>query len=179
MATPTSSRLDARKIADGAVLLVVALALSYVEYLIPVTWLIPLPGFKIGLANVAVAVAFFRCGPLCAATVSALRIVISSLLFSGVTTLLFSFAGGALSFIVLCLIAYTLKERVSFFGICIPMAFAHNAGQLLCAMAVVKSSAVIYYFPALAAASLLYGALTGLILNALPRQIFLKKETDL
>ncbi len=171
----TSLSRSASFVAESAVLLIAALALSYLESFIPVSF-IPLPGFKLGLANIVTVIAFYRISPLSAAAVSALRVVISSMLFSGVSSLMFALSGAVLSFAVLVILSAVFKDKISYIGISVIMAIFHNAGQIVCASLVLKSSAVYAYFPALAASSLICGLITGLLLCALPPRITCRKE---
>ena len=172
----TSSSRKTRFIADSAVLLLIALALSYLETVIPITHAVPIPGFKLGFANIALIVAYFRVSPYSAALISAVRVVISSLLFSGVTTLMFSLSGAALSFVALVITSRLLRDRVSFIGISCVMALFHNVGQLLCCAAVMRSLDVFYYFPALGVSAVICGAITGIILTAVPDKVYLRKD---
>ena len=79
-------RSQADKVAYCAVFTALGLILSYVEALIPINLLIPIPGFKLGLANLAVMIAFFSLGYGYAAAVSLCRILLTALLFGSVTS---------------------------------------------------------------------------------------------
>ena len=59
----TMSRADspAARAARGAALVSAALLLSYIESFIPLGLLLPLPGFRLGLANILVMFVFFAC----------------------------------------------------------------------------------------------------------------------
>ena len=154
----------------------VSLALSYLEAVIPIPT--PgLPGFKIGLANIALVVAFYRLNPASALIIAALRCVISSLLFSGVTSLIFSLSGAASALIILLALSFTLKNKIGFIGLSIAMALFHNLGQLASAFIVMKSTAAIYYLPHLIIAALLFGGVNGIILTYLPDRIYSRKAT--
>ena len=52
----------AKTLAISAVLVALALALSYTERFIPLQMVIPLPGVKLGLANIATLVALYALG---------------------------------------------------------------------------------------------------------------------
>ena len=81
-----------RLCADG-MLCAAALILSYVEALFPVTAVIPVPGFKLGLANVAVMLAFFRLGAIDGVMISIVRVVIVGMLFGSAASVIYSIAG--------------------------------------------------------------------------------------
>ncbi len=153
-------------------MLLLALALSYVESLIPIASLIPLPGFKPGFANIVIVIAFFRLSPGAAALISAARVIISSLLFSGITTLMFSLSGAFLSFAVLAVGSKLFEGKIGFIGLSVLMAAFHNIGQLLCAVAVMGNSSLLYYFPALGLAALVCGCITGVVLTVIPNKVY-------
>lgn len=170
MKTLSSDKRVSRLAAD-AVLLGAALLFTFVEAILPVG-LIPLPGFKLGLANLAVTAAAYRCSIGDAATVSAARILITFLLFGNPVSLLFSLAGGLLVLLVLSVLTRpTVAPRFSFWGVSLCSAAAHNLGQLAAATALF-GSAVLSYAPVLAAAALLCGTLTGWIMNLLPESLW-------
>ena len=146
-----------------------ALMLSFIEVIIPLDFL-PLPGFRIGLANIAVTVAAYALSPVHAAVVSLLRMIIVFLLFGSPTSFIFSLCGGALVMIAL----FILKDhssRLSFIGISVICATLHNLGQFTAAWFLV-GSAVAAYLPFLSLASLVFGTLNGIILNLLPDKIY-------
>ncbi|MBQ9718354.1 MAG: Gx transporter family protein [Clostridia bacterium] len=156
------------RIAENAAFLSVALILSFVESFLP-TAILPLPGFKIGLANLAILSVFYRTENLAdAAVISLCRCLITFLLFGNVTSLLFSLCGGAM---VIGMLALAGRMRgLSFIGVSVLCAAAHNAGQLLAAV-LLTGTAVLAYMPALFAASAFYGTVNGVILNLMPEFI--------
>lgn len=159
------------RIAIDASLVGVALILSMVEAMFPIGAL-PIPGFKIGLANIAITVACFRYGWGDAAAVSLVRMLISFLLFGNPTSFWFSLAGG---FIVVALLALIRSSGISryfsFIGISVICAVGHNAGQFIVSL-LLFGSAVTSYLPALCAASLIYGVINGIIMCLLPNKIY-------
>lgn len=156
------------RVAENAAFLSVALILSFVESFLPAA-ILPLPGFKIGLANLAILSVFYRTEHLAdAAVISLCRCLITFLLFGNVTSLLFSLCGGAM---VIGMLALAGRMRgLSFIGVSVLCAAAHNAGQLLAAV-LLTGTAVLAYMPALFAASAFYGTVNGVILNLMPEFI--------
>ena len=178
MTTRTSLSLKkTKRVALGAAFVCFALALSFLETLIPTDLFIPIPGFKLGLANIVICVVFYRESPGMAAAVSACRLCLTLILFSNVSAFLFSLTGAVLSYVSLFFSKYILKSKVSFIGVSVISAFFHNAGQLICASLVMGSLSVFYYTPYLILTSAICGALTGIILVFLPRKIFFEKES--
>lgn len=164
-----SSDKKVARIASGAALLGIALTLSYLEAVLPLRF-IPLPGFKPGLANIAITVAAFRHSPADAAAISLARTVIMFLLFANPASFIFSLCGSLLVIAAL-FVLHAHHGRFSFIGISLICALAHNAGQLTAATALVGRAAV-SYIPFLILASLVFGVLNGVILNLLPNKIY-------
>lgn len=154
-----------------ALLVCAALLLSFVEAVFPIAAL-PIPGFKMGLPNIAILYCAFALSVPDAFAVSLARSLLVFLFFGSPTSLLFSLMGGAMVLLGLAILKVScLAYRFSFVGISVLSASLHNMGQLLAAF-LLTGSAVLGYFPALILASLIYGTLTGVILNALPVRLF-------
>lgn len=98
-----------RKVAYCAVLMALAMIFSYVEVLIPVH--IGIPGIKLGLANLVVVAGFALLSPLEVFLISIGRIVLTSLLFGTGLSMLYSLAGGLLSYIVMLLLYQTSSRK--------------------------------------------------------------------
>lgn len=156
-----------KSLALDALLLVCALLLSYVESLLPLTGFLILPGVRLGLANLAVMLAFYRIGWRHAAAISFFRIVISSVLFGSVSGFCFSLFGGMVSFGVLCLFSLPLFSGVGRIGVSCACAAGHNLGQILAACLLTGSAGSISYLPVLLLASIPLGILTGSLLMLL------------
>lgn len=153
-----------KRLCLDACLVAFAMMLSYLEVLLPLQALIPLPGFRLGIANVAVTVTFCLLSPIDAACVSAIRILLMGLLFGSATSLYFSFLGGLCSFLMLILIS-RIAKGCSFLGVSVLCAAAHNIGQILAAMTLFGLGIVFSYLPLLLIASVIYGGTVGLLLN--------------
>lgn len=153
-----------RRVVTDAMLVAVAMMLSYLEVLLPLELWIPLPGFRLGLANFLIVVVFSQLSKADAAVISGTRILLMGLLFGSVTSLYFSAMGGLFSFLMLLLLS-KIGSRCSYFGVSILCAAAHNCGQLLAAVTLFGTSLIVSYLPFLLAASLLCGGAVGLLLN--------------
>ena len=150
---------NAKTITQSAILIALALALSYTERFIPLQLVIPLPGVKLGLANVVTLVALYLLGWRQTLPIVLIRCVLGAL-FGSITGLLFSLTGGLLSLGVM-----TLCKKLpvfSLYGISILGAAAHNIGQILAAMVLMNSIFVGAYLPYL----LLIGICTGMATGA-------------
>ena len=147
-----------KKLAVCGVMTALCLILGYLERLIPLSLIIPLPGIKLGLSNIALLALLLTYGPAYAYGVTALKCGLSALLFGSVTSLAFSLSGGTLAMTVMWLLTAIFKEKLSVFGVSVAGAVAHNVGQLAAASVFMSSAAVFSYLPLLALA----GTVTGL-----------------
>jgi heptaprenyl diphosphate synthase len=154
-----------------AALAAAALVLSYIEHLIPLP--LPASGVKLGFANIAVLIALYRLDGRSALMVNILRIVLSGLLFAGLSAMLYALAGGIPGVLVMILLKRT--GRFSVFGVSVGGAATHIAGQLALASLVIQNGAVFLSFPPLLAAAagsgLLIGFISRLLLRALPHPV--------
>ena len=167
-----SSDKKIRLLASDALILTAVLILSYVESAVPVIG-IPIPGFKLGLCNIGITLCVFRNSPVHGFGVSLARILIMFLLFGNSASMLFSLLGSFLALAVLTAM-YMKNPGFSFLGISVICALFHNLGQLMAAFILVGKS-VTSYLPFLIAASVLFGAVNGLILNLIPDKFFSKE----
>jgi heptaprenyl diphosphate synthase len=147
------------RIAYIAVFTSVALVLSYIESMLPLSLIIALPGIKLGLANIAVMLAFFKFGALDAAFVSLCRIALISLLFGNLSSLLFSLIGGVCAYVVLLTASHI--RGVGRIGVSCACAAAHSVGQITAACIVMSNTAATAYLPILLVASVPLGIFTG------------------
>ena len=151
----------AARLARDAMLLGAALILSYLESFIPMPRAVP--GVKLGLANIAVILCGYLVSLPDAWAVSALRIVISSLLFGSVTSLWFSLTGGMFALAALTLLLKTpARDKVSPIGVSVACAASHNTGQIAAACAVFGNAGIFRYLPALLLFSAVFGLVTGI-----------------
>lgn len=141
------------------VFLALALILSYVETLIPFS--IGIPGVKLGLTNLIVVVMMYTIGYKEAWLVSVLRILLAGMMFGNAFSILYSMAGGLLSFLVMAFLIRLNRFHVVSVSIC--GGVAHNMGQIIVASIVLQSGYVIYYFPMLLIAGMITGTAVGIV----------------
>lgn len=149
----------AKKVSLYGILVSLAFIASYIEVLIPFNFHIP--GMKLGLANIAVLVTLYTGGAKAGITVSIIRIILVGLTFGNPYSAIYGLSGGVLSLVVMILL-----KRTDFFGMMgVSMAggVAHNIGQLLCAMILLKLPAVFTYLSYLILVGTVTGALIGII----------------
>ena len=157
-----------RKIAYLGLFSTLAIILGYLESLIP---LFPgIPGIKIGLANLCVLFILVRYSWREAALVSAVRILVIGFLFGNLFGILYSLAGAAFSLTIMTLLRRT---DFSLLGISVAGGVAHNIAQIVIAIFLLHTFALIYYLPVLlisgTAAGLFIGFLTTQLHARLPR----------
>lgn len=139
-------------VALTGVLAALAVALSFIESLLPP---LPVPGAKVGLANVTLMIALLELPFPCAAGVAAVKVLFA--LFRGGVSCLMSLAGTTLSLVGMMLVKRTLSPvGMGVFG-----AFLHNAGQWVIAY-LLYGDAMLYYAPLLCLLAIPAGILTGL-----------------
>lgn len=150
---------NTKRIVLSAVLVSLALAFSYMERFIPLQMLIPLPGVKLGLANVVTLIALYLLGTKSAFAILILRCFLGSLFGGGITGFLFSITGGLLSMTVMALCKNA--PLLSVYGVSILGAAAHNVGQILAAMVLMHSVYIGMYLSYLLVVALFTGFATG------------------
>lgn len=156
-----------RNIALCAVLAALALGLSTLERLFPLSLIVPLPGVKLGLANIVTVFALYQLGAGAALAILLTRCLLGGLFAGNVSAMLFSLLGGVTAMLVM--IALRRCRRLSVYGVSVGGAAAHNIGQMAAACITLGSTMVLGYLPFLLAVSLVTGTLTGFVTALLMR----------
>ena len=142
-----------------ALLTAVALILFTVEAQLPPP--APIPGVKLGLANIITVYAMFALGPADTLCILLARVLLGSVFSGAMISLLYSLAGGLLCYLSMLLLRRVVTVRQLW--VCgVVGAVFHNAGQMLVAVAVLRSAAVAVYFPLLVLSGMAAGLFTGL-----------------
>ena len=115
-----------RKVAIFGVFTALALIFSYVELLIPINF--GIPGAKLGLANLMTVLVLYKMGIKEALTLSVTRIILLGFMFGNLFGILYSLAGGVLSFLVMVLLKRS--DWLSVVGVSIGGGKAHNSFSL-------------------------------------------------
>ncbi len=156
-----------QSLAFSAMFAALALIFSYIEALIPIP--IPVPGVKLGVANLVIIIALYRMGFRRALSINCVRIALAGLLFSGVFGMIYSFAGGVLSLIVMQLLKRT--GLFSMVGVSMAGGAIHNLGQLIAACLVVSTPSLMSYFSLLLFTGLIGGILIGILAYTVERRL--------
>ncbi len=162
-------KLTTKQLTLCAVLTAMALALSYLENFFPLSLAIPIPGVKLGLANVVTVFALYALGPGAAVMILLGRCLLGAVFAGNMNALIFSLLGGFAAMGVMILLSGS--RRLSVYGVSIGGAAAHNCGQMAAAVLTLGNTAPLYYLPVLLGVSLFTGMLTGLISACLFRAL--------
>ena len=153
----------AGRVARLALLTAIALTIFLVEAQLPAA---PIPGVKLGLANIVTVYAVFALGPRDALMVLCARVFLGAVFSGQMMTLLYSGVGGLLSWLALCLLCRLLDRKQMWLAS--PVAgMCHNVGQLLAAAGVMRTWAVLAYLPYLVIAGVVAGLFTGVAAQVL------------
>ena len=156
--TPPPAK-GARRLTRLALLTAIALTIFMAEAQLPP--ILPIPGVKLGLANIVTVYAMFALGPGDAMMILLCRVFLGSVFSGQMMTLFYSLAGGVLSWLVMLLLRRVLTLRQMW--LCSPIAgIFHNLGQLLAAVVLMGTWTVLAYLPYLIIAGAISGVFTGL-----------------
>lgn len=156
---PSKNRPSPRKLTVLSLMTALSLIIFYLESLLPPP--VPIPGIKLGLANIVTLIVLNRFGAREALPVLLCRILLSCFFFSQAISLAYSLAGGLLCLLTMAILQTLLQKRflylTSIFG-----AMAHNVGQMAVALALTKVPGVLAYLPFLLISAAVTGLFTGL-----------------
>ena len=156
-----------KEIALTGVFIALAMILSYLESLVPISFAVP--GIKLGLANLVTIVALYKLGLKDTIIISVGRILLSGVLFGNMMVIIYSLAGAFLSILVMVLVKRT--KIFSATGVSICGAIAHNFGQIIVAVITLENMNIMYYMIVLAIAGAITGAVIGILAGMIIRNI--------
>ena len=148
-----------RRLCILALFAAIALSIWAAEALIPPP--VPLPGVRLGLANIVLLLTLYLYDRRSAALVLAVRLILGAALAGTVMSLLYSLSGGILALGVMCLLRDRVREK-HLWMLSAYAAVAHNLGQLLAARLILGTPGLWWYLPVLLLSGLLTGLFTGL-----------------
>lgn len=147
-----------KNIALYGVMIALAMIFSYLESFIPINLLIPVPGVKLGLANIVVLFALYTMRFGDAIVIAVIRVLLSGLIFGNPMTIAYSLAGSMLSIVVMYLLK---KTDLSIIGVSMMGGIFHNIGQLIVAVILTSTVRIAYLVPVLLVAGMVTGLLMG------------------
>ena len=157
-----------RRLTRDAMLTGVALIIFIFELQLPP--LTPVPGIKLGLANIITVYAAFAIGLPDAAAILIARILLGTALSGNASALMYSLAGGALCLLSLVALKPALSRRQLWVAGIVGAA-AHNLGQVAVAVMITRTPGLWAYLPLLLCAGMAAGLFTGLCAQAVVRRL--------
>lgn len=153
-----------KKLTRMALLTAIALIIFMVEAQINAP--VPIPGVKLGLANIVTVYAMFALSPSQTLAILVCRVFLGSVFSGQMMTIFYSLGGGLLCWLAMLLLRPVLtKKQIWVAGVI--GAIAHNLGQILVAIALTRTPALLVYLPVLTLCGILTGAFTGMAAQAL------------
>ena len=163
-----SNRERTRRIALSGLLVAMMLVLGYVESLLPAVS--GVPGIKLGLSNGVLIFAVYMLGIPSAWLLMVLKVMLSGLLFGGFSTVMYAFAGGTASMVIMSLLSRakgTSPVVVSMGG-----GVMHNVAQVAVAMALLGAERqLLIYMAILILVGAACGALTGVCADSVMKHM--------
>ena len=163
--------MKVQKLVYMALLTAIALIIFTIEAQIPNP--APIPGVKLGLANIVTVYAMFALGPLPTLMILLCRVFLGSVFSGQMTTLFYSLGGG-----MLCYASMLVMRRLVTLGqiwVCSAVgAVCHNIGQIAVAILITRTPGLVAYLPILLVSGIIAGVFTGFcaqfVVRRLPRQ---------
>ena len=157
-----------RRLTELALLSSVALIIFVVELRIPNPF--PIPGVKLGLANIVTVYAVFRYRASETAMIVTVRLLLGAIFSGNPSALLYSASGAICCLLGMLLLRRILPEKEIWLCSVIG-AMLHNIGQNIAAVIIMRSFSVIAYLPLLFVTGSLAGVFTGLCAQLLVKRI--------
>ena len=151
--------MKTKKLTLMALLTAIALTIFMIEAQIPPV--VPLPGVKLGLANIITVFAVFALGPGEAASILFCRIFLGAVFAGNFSTIFYSAAGGTLAILATILLRKVLTNKPLWVAGA-SGAVAHSVGQVGMAIFITGTPGIIVYLPPLICISIVTGCFTGL-----------------
>ena len=151
--------MKTKRLVTLGLLTAIALTIFMLEAQIPPV--VPMPGVKLGLANIVTVFAVFVLGWKEGCMVLFARIFLGAVFAGNFSTILYSLAGGSLAIAVTILLKLILKPKQLFVAGCFG-AVAHSIGQMAAAIAISGTPQLIVYLPVMVGISIVTGLFTGL-----------------
>lgn len=138
-----------------------AILISLLEFFVFIP--LPIPGIKLGLANIITLLAIVFLSFRYVLNVVVIRCLVVAVLTRGVLTLAFSLTAGILSALVMAVLYKRFSNMFSIKGISIAGALVHNTTQIVVASLLLGQVVIFYYLPILLVAAVFTGYITGSI----------------
>lgn len=159
--------MKTKKLTELALMATIALTIFMVERHIPNPF--PIPGVKLGLANIVTIYAVYRYQLKEVLLLVMTRIILGTIFGGNMMALLYSAAGGLLCLAGMVPLHHIIPERTLWIS-SILGAVLHNIGQISVAVLVTGSLGILMYFPFLLVSGCCAGTFTGLCAQFLIRR---------
>lgn len=151
--------MSVKKITQISLLTAIALIIFIIELRIPN--IVPIPGVKLGLANIVTVYAMYHYFPKETLMILFVRILLGSIFGGNISAIIYSLSGALLCFCGMLILKHLIEEK--YIWLCsIIGAVLHNTGQIITAIFIMKTTAVLSYFPFLIVSGSIAGAFTGI-----------------
>ena len=151
--------MKVKKLTTLALLSAIALTIFVLEAQIPP--LVPIPGVKLGLANIVTVFTVFAFRGRDGAAVLTVRIFLGAVFAGNFSTIFYSAAGGALAILVTIVSRRFLTKRQLWVAGALG-AVAHSVGQMAMAVVITGTPGLVIYLPLMIVCSVITGVFTGL-----------------
>ena len=151
--------MNVKKLTRLSLLSAISLTIFMVEAQIPA--LLPIPGVKLGLANIVTVFTVFALGPREGAAVLFVRVFLGAVFSGNFSTIFYSAAGGVCAIGITIALRKVLTNKQLWVAGCLG-AVAHSIGQMAMAIALTATPGLIVYLPMMIAISIITGLFTGL-----------------
>ncbi|MBD5465459.1 MAG: Gx transporter family protein [Lachnospiraceae bacterium] len=160
--------MKTKKIVTLGMFTAVALTIFVVESYFPP--IVPIPGIKMGLANVVTLLMLFLYDERDSFAVLLLRIILGSIFTGQAVSFFYSLSGGIACFFIMAVFHRIFRGKYSILVSMLGAVF-HNLGQMAAALALLRTSGVLFYLPVLMLSALLTGFFTGCVALGLSRRL--------
>ena len=165
--------MRAKRLTALSLLTAAALIIFIVELQIPNPF--PIPGIKLGLANIITVYAVYHYRAHEVTMLVAVRLILGAVFSGNFMALLYSAAGGALCLIGMLLLKKVIDENHLWMASVLG-AVLHNTGQMAAALIVMRTPQLIAYYPFLLVSGCLAGAFTGLCAQLVTKRLKRRRE---
>lgn len=159
--------MNTKKVAFLGISVALAMTLSFFESLIPP--FVAIPGIKIGLANLVIIFVLYKLSFWAAISVSAVRVVLSSLLFGNLQIFVFSIVGALLSLVGMVLLKKT--NLFSHITVSVVGGVLHNIGQIAVAVLWTRTPQIALYLPILLITGTFAGVIIGVVAGLISKRL--------
>jgi len=160
--------MKTKKLTRLALLTALALIIFIIELQFPD--IIPLPGVKLGLANIITVYAVYKFSAKEVAMIVVSRVFLGSVFGGNISALPYSMSGALLCLVGMLLIKKAVPLKFIWLS-SILGAILHNTGQMAAAVLMTGTLTVLSYYPFLIVSGCIAGAFTGIC-----AQLLIKRE---